>query len=89
MSTALLQGNITMTNNSGLTGEEWLCNQVLSLFLILPLALQVSNNSVTMFGGGIYVSQKSISFATSFLVISSFVERKRETKEERKKERKT
>ena len=63
-STALLQGNITLTNNSG-TNDGGMALYS-SSFIVLDAStnLQISNNFAAMFGGGIYVSQDIIYYYT-------------------------
>ena len=64
-STALLQGNITLTNNTGLNGGGMALYSSSFIVLDALTRLQISNNSAAMFGGGIYVSQDIISYRTS------------------------
>ena len=65
-STALLQGNITLTNNSGINGGGMALYSNSFIVLESSASLQISNNSAARFGGGIYVSQDII-FYTSRL----------------------
>ena len=56
-STALLQGNITLTNNSGVNGGGMALYSSSFIVLDASTSVQISNNSAAMFGDGIYVSQ--------------------------------
>ena len=60
--TALLQDNIILTNNSGVNGGGMAL--ISNSFVVLDASthLQFSNNSTAKFGGGVYVSQDIIGF---------------------------
>ena len=64
--TAFFQGNIILTNNSGINGGGIALYS--GSFLVLDASttsrLQIFNNSAAMFGGGIYVSQDIIRYRT-------------------------
>ena len=55
-STALLQGNILLTNNTGITGGGMALYSNSLFVLDSSTRLQLYNNTATRFGGGIYVS---------------------------------
>ena len=63
-STAFLQGNITLTNNSGLNGGGMALYSNSFIVLDYSTRLRISNNFAAMFGGGIYVSPDIILYDT-------------------------